>query len=170
MFKAAARSIYILLTVTALFISASCSKNSHPSRNETPARHERSISIINMNADIINLVNEIRQLKHLPALKILPAASFEAARHSEDMAARRVPFGHDGFNQRAVALANELKGSSATGENVATGKMTAKEVVAAWLKSPAHRANIEGNFTYTGVGVAKDSHGVLFYTELFVKK
>ena len=108
--------------------------------------------------------------KHLPPLKPLQVASDEATRHSQDMAAKKVPFGHDGFKTRAVILANHLNGSSATGENVATGKMTAKEVITAWLRSPAHRANIEGNFTYTGVGVAKDSRGVVYYTQLFVKK
>jgi len=170
MLKAAARGFCTLFTIIVLFISSSCSRNTPPARNETPVRRDRGISLINMNTDIIVLVNEIRQLKHLPALKPLPSASFEAARHSEAMAAKRVPFGHDGFNQRAIVLANELNGSSATGENVATGRMTAKQVVSAWLKSPAHRANIEGNFTYTGVGVAKDNRGVLYYTELFVKK
>jgi uncharacterized protein YkwD len=170
MFKTAVRGFCILFTIIALFISSSCSKNTPPSRSETPVRRNNSVSLVNMNTDIIRLVNEIRQLKHLPALRPLPSASFEAARHSEDMAAKRVPFGHDGFNQRAITLANDLNGSSATGENVATGRMTARQVVAAWLKSPAHRANIEGNFTYTGVGVAKDGRGVLYYTELFVKK
>ena len=170
MFKAAAPGICVVFTCISLFIAGSCSKPSNPSRSETPVYRARTISTVNMNADIINLVNQIRQTKHLPPLRILQSASFEAARHSEDMAAKRVPFGHDGFKQRAIALANDLNGSSATGENVATGKMTAKQVIAAWLKSSAHRANIEGDFTYTGVGVARDSRGVLYYTELFVKK
>ena len=170
MFKAVAPGICVLFTCLSLCIVSSCSKPGNPSRAEVPAYREKIISTVNMNADIINLVNQIRQAKHLPPLRILPSASFEAARHSQDMAAKRVPFGHDGFKQRAIALANELNGSSATGENVATGKMTAKEVVAAWLKSSAHRANIEGDFTYTGVGVAKDNRGVLYYTEMFVKK
>ena len=170
MFKAVAPGICILFTCCSLCMLPSCSKPGNPSRTEDPAYREKIISTVNMNADIINLVNQIRQAKHLPPLRILQSASFEAARHSQDMAAKRVPFGHDGFKQRAIALANELNGSSATGENVATGKMTAKEVVAAWLKSSAHRANIEGNFTYTGVGVARDNRGVLYYTELFVKK
>lgn len=165
-----ARPFYTIFATLALIISYSCSKPSHPARSSPPSYSGRSISTVNMNADIINLVNQIRQTKHLPPLKVLQSASFQAARHSEDMAAKRVPFGHDGFRDRAIAIANDLNGSSATGENVATGRMTAKEVVAAWLKSPAHRANIQGDFTFTGVGVARDSRGVLYYTELFVKK
>ena len=48
--------------------------------------------------------------------------------------------------------------------------MTSKQVIDAWLKSPAHKANIEGAFDYTGAGVAKDSRGVVYYTQIFVKK
>jgi len=170
MYKVAVPGVCVVLACFTLLTVSSCSPRTTPARNERPASRERNISLLNMNADIINLVNEIRATKHLPPLKVLYAASIEAARHSQDMAAKRVPFGHDGFKERAIVLANELKGSSATGENVAYGKMTAKEVITAWLQSPAHRANIEGNFTYTGVGVAKDNRGVIYYTELFVKK
>ncbi len=170
MLKVSARGIGIGMAFLCLVIVFSCSKHTNPSRNEPPVYNERTISLTSMSVDIINLVNQIRQAKHLRPLKLLQVASEEAVRHSQDMASKRVPFGHDGFKQRAIVLANELKGSSATGENVATGKMTAKEVIAAWLKSPPHRANIEGDFTYTGVGVARDSRGVIYYTQLFVKK
>ncbi len=103
-------------------------------------------------------------------MRLLALAASEAARHSSDMARKKVPFGHNGFNQRAVAIANELKGTSSTGENIAFGKMTWKQVIDAWLKSAEHKANIEGPFNYTGVGVAKDSRGVVYYTQIFVKK
>ncbi len=123
-----------------------------------------------MNADIINGVNEYRKSKGLPALHLLSIASLQAANHSNNMALKKVAFGHAGFNQRAIAIANELHGTSSTGENVAFGKLTAKQVIEAWLKSPDHKANIEGPFYYTGVGVARDSRGVVYYTQLFVKK
>ena len=123
-----------------------------------------------MNADIINGVNEYRKSKGLPALHLLNIASAEAAGHSNNMAAKKVAFGHAGFNQRAIAIANELHGTSSTGENIAFGKLTYKQVIDAWLKSPDHKANIEGPFYYTGVGVAKDSRGVVYYTQIFVKK
>lgn len=123
-----------------------------------------------MNADIINGVNAYRKSKGLPAMQLLAIAAAEAARHSSNMASKKVPFGHAGFNQRALAIANEMQGTSATGENVAYGKMTTEQVIDAWLKSPNHKANIEGNFNYTGVGVAKDNKGVVYYTQIFVKK
>jgi uncharacterized protein YkwD len=170
MLKLAPRSICIGMTFLWLLAAVSCSKHTNPSRSDVPVASGRMVSVTAMSVDIINLINQIRETKHLPPLRLLQVASQEALRHSENMASKKVPFGHDGFKMRAVILANELNGSSATGENVATGRMTAKEVITAWLRSPAHRANIEGDFTYTGVGVAKDSRGVYYYTQLFVKK
>ena len=151
---------------------ASCAKKTTApsSSTRTAAYREKVISTSTMNADIINGVNEYRKSKGLPPLHLLAIAASEAARHSSNMAAKKTAFGHGGFNQRALAIANELHGTSSTGENVAFGKMTSREVIEAWLKSSNHRANIEGSFNYTGVGVAKDSRGVVYYTQIFVKK
>jgi uncharacterized protein YkwD len=152
--------------------ASSCSKKIHSTSPQvrTAAYREKVISISNMNADIINDVNAYRQSKGLPAMHLLAIAASEALRHSQDMAAKKISFGHAGFKQRAIAIANELNGTSSTGENIAYGKMTSQEVLAAWLKNAAHRANIEGPFNYTGVGVAKDNKGVVYYTQLFAKK
>ena len=163
---------YSLYFTLALLTLLSCAR-----KTATPATAARSasyrdkfVSTTNMNADIINGVNAYRKSKGLPAMQLLAIAAAEAARHSSNMASKKVPFGHAGFNQRALAIANEMQGTSATGENVAYGKMTTEQVIDAWLKSPNHKANIEGNFNYTGVGVAKDNKGVVYYTQIFVKK
>ncbi|HTL10758.1 MAG TPA: CAP domain-containing protein [Chitinophagaceae bacterium] len=169
--KNPALKYYLFITLALVSVFSCAKKTAAPaSSTRSAAYREKTISTATMSSDIINGVNAYRKTKGLPPLKLLALAASEAARHSSDMASKRVPFGHDGFNQRAIAIANELQGSSATGENVAFGKMTWKQVIDAWLKSPEHKANIEGAFTYTGVGVAKDSRGVVYYTQLFVKK
>lgn len=159
---------FVFLLSMAVIANACSKKTAVPAKPSS--YNERTISISTMNADIINDVNQYRKSKGLAPLHLLTVAASEAQRHSQDMATKKVGFGHAGFKQRAIAIANQLNGTSSTGENVAYGKMTSKEVLAAWLKSAAHRANIEGPFTYTGAGVAKDSRGVVYYTQLFVKK
>ena len=170
---------FALAIIAVCFLScakktAPVSHHSNVSRNSTVSRNavyrDAVISTATMNSDIINGVNAYRRTKGLPPLRLMPLAASEAARHSSNMASKKIPFGHAGFNQRAIDIANELHGTSSTGENVAFGKMTWKQVIDAWLKSPAHKANIEGGFNYTGVGVAKDSRGVIYYTQIFVKK
>ncbi len=147
-----------------------CSKKVTPTATRTAAYREKVIVTSTMNADIINNVNAYRQSKGLAPMRLLSLAASLAQTHSQNMASKKVGFGHAGFNQRAISLANELNGTSSTGENIAYGKMTAKEVLDAWLKSAVHRANIEGPFNYTGVGVAKNNQGVVYYTQIFVKK
>ena len=54
------------------------------------------------------------------------------------------------------------------GENIALGYATAERVVAAWISSPAHRANIlDPGFTETGVSVRADALGQLYFTQDF---
>lgn len=164
---------YSLFSIV-LILSLSCAKKT-ASPSSAPAVRTATyrntyISTATMSADMINDVNEYRKNKGLPPMHLLAIAASEAARHSSNMAAKKVPFGHAGFNLRALNIANELNGTSSTGENIAFGKMTSKQVIEAWLKSADHKANIEGPFNYTGAGVAKDGRGVVYYTQIFVKK
>ena len=56
----------------------------------------------------------------------------------------------------------------AYGENVAMGQRSAAEVVAAWMHSPAHRANIlNARYTELGVGYAVDAAGRPYYAQVF---
>ncbi|HEY1133377.1 MAG TPA: CAP domain-containing protein [Nocardioides sp.] len=60
------------------------------------------------------------------------------------------------------------RGWTRAAENVAYGyNVTA--VVNAWMNSPGHRANILGDFTHIGVGVAKGADGRLYYVQNFGK-
>ncbi len=117
-------------------------------------------------SDIYKYVNEDRQEKGLALLKMNELESSLATRHSRDMATGKVKFGHDGFNTRARTIQKAL-GSQEVGENVASGQMTAREVVDGWLKSPGHKKNIEGNFTLTGIGYARDKKGDIYFTQIF---
>lgn len=59
---------------------------------------------------------------------------------------------------------------SAAGENIAYGQPTPQAVMNAWMNSAGHRANILGaSYTYIGVGAAKNSQGVIYWTQEFVK-
>jgi uncharacterized protein YkwD len=119
-----------------------------------------------METEILRYVNEYRQQHGLPDLRMNSMESSLAAKHSRDMAAGKVKFGHDGFNSRAKTIQKSL-GSIEIGENVASGPMTAREVVDGWLKSPGHKKNIEGNFTLTGIGYARDKKGDIYFTQIF---
>ncbi len=59
---------------------------------------------------------------------------------------------------------------SGAAENVAYGNMTAAKVVDGWLHSPGHKKNIEGNYNLTGIGTVQREDGVIYFTQIFIKK
>jgi uncharacterized protein YkwD len=103
-----------------------------------------------MSADILRYVNAHRRSIGRPVLQANSYISSIALEHSRDMLSGRSPFGHDGFHERIDRIKHKLGFVSLAGENVASGPMSAREVVDGWLHSPGHRRNIEGDFRLTG--------------------
>lgn len=120
--------------------------------------------------DILFYTNRYRSAKGRPALQLNKEASRQAKSHSRDMASHRTAFGHNGFEGRVQRIRKKEGFIASSAENVAYGDLTAKEVVDGWIKSTPHRKNILGNYTEIGIGVAKGSKGVLYYTQIFIKK
>jgi len=123
-----------------------------------------------LSADVLKLVNEHRAGMGLGSLQMNEVMSAAAEKHSRNMGANRIPFGHDGFDARMAGIRKQVKPANAWAENVAYSSDDAKEVVAMWLHSPGHRKNIEGNYNTTGIGIAKGKDGNYYYTQIFFRK
>jgi len=126
-----------------------------------------SVAYGKMANDVLGYVNDYRRKKRLPALAMNGIINAQAQKHSDNMAAHRTAFGHNGFQRRMKNISSQIRGINATAENVAFGNLTAKEVVENWLQSPGHRQNIEGPYNLTGIGIATDSRGNLYFTQIF---
>ncbi len=93
---------------------------------------------------VIDLTNEQRQQHGCAvALVLSPQLNAAANAHSQDMALHDL-FSHTGSNgstmvSRVVATGYNY---SQLAENLAAGPTTAENVVASWMDSPGHRANI----------------------------
>lgn len=90
-----------------------------------------------------------------------------ALEHSRDMAEGKTGFGHAGFGERYAKAKKEIRNLHGFAENVAYGFISGIQVVLMWEKSPGHRRNLLGPYKYTGIGIAKNKRGQLFYTEIF---
>jgi uncharacterized protein YkwD len=113
-------------------------------------------------ARVLRLVNEARasarkcggrQFAAAPPLSMSSVLTSAAAGHARDMAERGelTHTGADG-SQPADRITRAGYHWRASGENVAAGQQDADAVVAAWLASPGHCANImQPNFTEMGV-------------------
>jgi uncharacterized protein YkwD len=123
-----------------------------------------------MEQEIYELVNNHRDSIGLPTLVIDSFIVEEARNHSINMAKGITPFGHDGFNERAGRIFSELGGEE-VGENVVEGNYPdAWSYVNSWLNSPSHKENIEKDYNYTGIGVAKADNNHNYCTQIFLKK
>jgi len=169
---------YTILSIT-LFSFADCAKkttsgSSGPSgaaanTGDLSVSESNSVSGNNMESSILYYVNQHRRAMGLGPLQMNRAESSVAAQHSRDMATGRAPFGHTGIPSRKQAITRQVGPLMSFGENVAYGQRSAKEVVDEWLHSPGHRRNIEGNFKLTGIGLARDRQGQIYYTQIFTR-
>lgn len=114
-------------------------------------------------------INAYRQKHHLAPLKIDARISKQAALHSQNMAKHQVPFGHTHFLKRVNAIRSHIKDGGAAAENVAFNYKDAHDVVKNWLLSPGHKKNIVGNYNLTGIGIARNAEGKLYFTQVFLK-
>jgi len=103
-------------------------------------------------------------------LSVDPDLNAAAASHARDMAKRKF-FEHEGSDgsQPRDRVARVGYRSQLTGENIAYGPESAEEVVAGWLASPGHCANImEPRFHDIGVGFATGrKRGQIYWVQDF---
>jgi hypothetical protein len=130
-----------------------------------------------VNAQVLALVNEARRQKRrcgfrrfAPSPPLAASATLQRAARSqaEDMALRGVMehAGGDGSTpaERATRAGYAWR---TVGENVASGQSTPGQVVAEWLGSPRHCANImSADYIEMGVAVASGARGV-YWAQVF---
>jgi len=107
-------------------------------------------------AVLADLTNEEREAQNLEALKISPILNKAAEMKAADMATHGY-FAHtspEGKTPWYWLLQAGYKYQYA-GENLAINFSDSKDVTAAWMASPTHRANIvKANYTEVGTGIA----------------
>jgi uncharacterized protein YkwD len=105
-----------------------------------------------------------------PPLNVSTKLNEAAAAHARDMARRKFfeHRGSDGSQPRDRVLRAGYH-SRLTGENIALGPESAEEVVAGWLHSPGHCANImDSRFHDLGVGLATGpKRGQIYWVQDF---
>jgi hypothetical protein len=118
--------------------------------------------------EIISRTNDERELRGLAALTENEKLRKAALAHSHNMALQRT-LSHELDGRNADERVKEAGYDYfAVGENVAYNQPTAEDVVAEWMSSPGHRANIlNKDFTEIGVGIASDDQGGAYYTQNF---
>jgi uncharacterized protein YkwD len=119
-------------------------------------------------AQVLSLLNAERAKVSCPVLTEDSALTAAAQAHSVDMSTRKAlthtdASGADPFTRAQAAGVLTLRS-----ENVADGQATPDEVVADWMQSAKHKANIlDCGVTTAGIGVATSADGTRYWTADF---
>lgn len=117
--------------------------------------------------EVLRLVNIERAKAGVPKLKAMKKLNTIADVRAQEASAL---FSHTRPNgKRGLTVFKEYSLSyKAAGENLARNYSTPESVVAAWMRSEAHRKNIlYSGFKYIGIGYCVDANGKVFSSQLF---
>jgi hypothetical protein len=163
-----AKMFKALLPLAIVFTMVSCSSDSSEG-NSTDNKVVTSYNYNEVELKLVTLINNHRANMGLNTLEVINHISFKSEEHNIYMIENKV-VNHDYFQQRSNNLVQVL-GADRVGENIAYNYQTAESAMAAWLNSPAHKANIEGDYTHLGISVSVDeTNGKKYYTNMFMKK
>lgn len=160
--------IKVLLSSTILFSLNSCSKNevseTVPVKENVVVNYEYET----IETNLVSLINGYRLSKGLNVLVLDNYVSKISEGHDNYMIDKN-KISHDLFDTRFNNIVT-IRGASKVSENVAFNYNTAQSTLNAWLNSPEHKTNLEGDFTHFGISIKTNSNGVKFYTNIFMKK
>ncbi|MGH7833081.1 MAG: CAP domain-containing protein [Candidatus Binatia bacterium] len=157
------RGAILVSSILIAFVSAA--QGASIAQAEKEPRYPELVEIIHKG------VNEFRRSQGLKPLEVNPIIGAQAQAHSSRMARNGESLSHRGFDLRMKEIGKKLVFRSAA-ENVATNfgyEDPGSRAVEGWKNSPGHRKNMLGDFTLTGIGVARTREGAYYYTQIFLK-
>jgi uncharacterized protein YkwD len=159
----------ILLIVSVVCTLNSCS--SDDSASSTQAASPLKVSQYTYNAielQTMVLINNYRVSIGLNPLEKINHISYKSEEHDNYMIANNV-VNHNDFVARSENIMKVL-GAKTVSENIAYNYSTPEAALNAWLASPGHKENIEGNFTHFGISIRENpANGRKYYTNIFAK-
>ena len=163
-----AKLLRVLLLVAVVYSMNSCSSDS----SEAPSSSTATMKVMDYSYDsseleAMNLINTYRVSVGLNALQQINHISYKSEEHDNYMISNNV-VNHNDFVARSENLISVL-GAKRVGENIAYNYNTSQSVVKAWLNSPTHKENLEGDYTHFGISIRTNPDGKKYYTNIFVK-
>jgi uncharacterized protein YkwD len=167
------------VAVAALMVAVGCAAPTAPdalpavasAAGWAEATPPAATAVVLVVSTVLALTNVERSKAGLPPFRASDRLMHAAQLHSDQMGAlARMDHVLPGakYPNPADRLAAANYAWQAYAENVAVGQASGAAVVAAWMQSSGHRANIlNANYTELGVGHALDSSGRPYYTQVF---
>ncbi|MBO3116305.1 CAP domain-containing protein [Winogradskyella sp. DF17] len=157
-----------LMAIVALLGLSSCSTDTSLEDEINAIEVPQAPLAKQIEIEIMELINAHRINEGLSTLQDHSTVKAVAFTHTDYMI-EVDNVSHDNFFQRKQSLQLNAD-ANIVSENVAYGFSSAESVVNAWLNSPSHRENIEGNFTDFDVSAEQNVDGKWYFTNIFIKR
>lgn len=119
--------------------------------------------------ELARIINEYRVSVGKNTLQIVNHISYKSQEHNLYMIENNV-VNHDYFESRANNIIQVL-GAVRVGENIAYNYSTPNAALHAWLNSPGHKENLDGDYTHFGISISVNpANGKKYYTNMFMKR
>lgn len=158
-----------LLLVAVICTMNSCSSDASDSTSvDTTSQKVVNYTYNASEIETMNLINAYRVSIGLNALEKINHMSYKSEEHDNYMIANNV-VNHNDFVARSENIIKVL-GAKSVSENIAFNYSSPQAALNAWLASPGHKENIEGNFTHFGISIRENPvTGKKYYTNIFAK-
>jgi uncharacterized protein YkwD len=165
-----AKLLRVLLLVATVHTLSSCTPESINTVSDATISSEKKVynyTYSTAELETMTLINNYRVSLGLNELKQINYISLQSEEHNKYMIANN-DVNHDGFVTRSENIMKVL-GAKLVGENVAYNFTTPQAVFNAWILSPQHKKNIEGNYTDFGISIRENDKGQKYYTNIFAQ-
>ena len=142
-------------------------ENNEPIKKHTGQR-EKSYSFNEEEILLSQLINDYRTTFGLQSLELVEHVSSVSEEHNIFMIEHN-KLSHQNFMERLNFLKVSFRAKTIS-ENLAFDFKNPQSTLAAWLNSPGHLKNLNGNFTHVGISIRYDAQQNPYYTVIFVKK
>jgi len=158
----------LLVPMALVFTMISCSPDAKDEK-ATPAQLVTNYDYSADELQLATIINDYRASHGLNTLEIVNHISYKSEEHNEYMIDNNV-VNHDYFEERSNNII-EVLGATKVGENIAYNFSTPNAALYAWLNSPGHKANLDGDYTHFGISITiNPATGKKYYTNMFMKK
>lgn len=164
------------LPTLALIITllSSCSKYEnfagYEEVNEDPTSKVTLVSTdshSSIEAELFEMINNYRVSIDLNEMVFEGTTYYYAGLHTDYMI-EKGNTSHAKFSERAEKISKRT-GAVFVAENVARNYDTLEAAFEAWIDSPGHKKNIEGDYNYSAISIRPNSNGDLYFTQLFFR-
>lgn len=124
-----------------------------------------SVEVTSNEESLLELINNYRVSIGKNTLTFNLEAYESASEHTIYMIDKG-QLSHDNFDSRALSISNKTNAITVS-ENVAKEYDTNQETIEAWLLSPIHKKNIEGDYSHSAISIKQNTEGDNYITQIF---